>query len=77
MKKIVLTVTIGFTDKISDDYEIQEVASNIARAIKNEADFGEIGIAPSESEAITTDVEVSSDILNVRAKEIIYSPSAK
>ena len=64
MKKITFTVTVEFADKISSDEEIQEVAENIARAIRNEANT--IGIAPDDSETFTEDIEVSSDVLGVK-----------
>lgn len=67
MKKIAFLVTLEFTDKICDDNELQEVAENVARAIKNETNSG-IGIAPENSEAITKSVEVSSDFLDVNVQ---------
>lgn len=56
MKKIAFAVTIEFADKISDDNEILEVASNIARAIKNEVNG--MGIVPEDSETYTKSISV-------------------
>ena len=56
MKKIAFAVTIEFEDKISDDNEILEVASNIARAIKNEVNG--MGIVPEDSETYTKSISV-------------------
>jgi hypothetical protein len=56
MKKIAFTVTIEFADKVSDDMEILEVASNIASAIKHEVDG--MGIAPENSETYTKSISV-------------------
>lgn len=39
-KKHSFIVTLTFESKITDDKDIMEIASNIARAIKNEANSG-------------------------------------
>ena len=39
-RKLSFTVTLEFADKITDDQDILVIASNIARAIKREADSG-------------------------------------
>ena len=64
MKKITFTLTLEFEDKISSDEEIKEVAENIARAIRSDANT--CGIAPEESETFTKDITVSSDVLGIK-----------
>ena len=70
MKKITFTVTIGFSEKISSDEELKIVAENVARAIENEANGA--GMAPESSEAYTTDVEVSSEVLGINVQRSMF-----
>lgn len=62
-KKLSFTVTLTFSDKISDDVEIKEIAENIARAIKNEANNG-LGITTDFSDAFTKTIEVKPQFLD-------------
>lgn len=60
-------VSIVFSEEISNEYSIYNIAENIARAIKNEAN-GE-GIAPKDGEVFTQFVEVKHEKLkNVSLK---------
>ena len=65
MKKVVLTITLTFADKVSSDEDLQEVAENIADAIKHASNTYKI--APENSDTFLTAVEVSSDVLEVSA----------
>lgn len=62
MKTISLTVNLTFDEDISDDNMIKEVAGNVLEAIINHRD--EIGLAPVDSEAVTTKIEVKENITN-------------
>lgn len=57
MRELKFIVTLTFADKIVDDNEIQEVAENIANALKHEADTH--GLAPEASETYTEKINVS------------------
>jgi hypothetical protein len=50
-------VTLEFADKITDDRDILEIASNIARAIENEVNSG-MGITTDFSDTYTVSIEV-------------------
>jgi hypothetical protein len=56
-KKIQFTVSITFSEKVTDDQDILDIAKNIARAIKNEAVEGD-GITTDFTDAITREIEV-------------------
>ena len=57
MAKLNFTVSLTFADKITDDTDILEIASNIARAIKNEVENGQ-GITTDFSDTYTKEIEV-------------------
>ena len=61
-RKLSFTVTLEFADKITDDQDILEIASNIARAIKREADSGD-GIVPVCGDTYTKNVSVKPQFL--------------
>jgi hypothetical protein len=69
MKKILLTIELEFANKISVDEELQEVAENIASAVKHAADT--CGIAPEMSDTYLTKVTVFSEALGVEAERTI------
>jgi hypothetical protein len=56
-RKIAFTVTLTFESKITDDKDILEIANNIARAIKNEANNGQ-GITTDFSDTYTETIMV-------------------
>lgn len=62
-KKHSFIVTLTFESKITDDKDIMEIASNIARAIKNEANSG-MGITTDFSDTYTESVEVKPQFLD-------------
>lgn len=62
-RQLVFTVTLAFSDAVTEQEDIMMVAENIARAIKNEADSGE-GIAPENADVITRAVEVKPEAVN-------------
>ena len=62
-KKLSFTVTLTFADKIVDDNDIKEIAKNIARAIKNEANNGQ-GITTDYSDTYTEKIEVKPQFLD-------------
>ncbi len=62
MKKQTFIVTLTFEDKISDDNDILEIAKNIARAIKNEANNG-MGITTDFSDTYTKTIQVKPQFL--------------
>jgi hypothetical protein len=62
-RKLSFTVTLEFADKITDDQDILEIASNIARAIKREADSGD-GIVTDFSDTFTKSVSVKPQFLD-------------
>lgn len=62
-RKLSFTVTLEFADKITDDQDILEIASNIARAIKREADSGD-GIVTEFSDTYTKSVLVKPQFLD-------------
>ena len=62
-RKLSFTVTLEFADKITDDQDILEIASNIARAIKREADSGD-GIVTDFSDTFTKNVSVKPQFLD-------------
>lgn len=57
MKEIKFLVTLTFADSLTNENEINEVANNIANALKYEADTH--GLAPEASETYTEKIEVS------------------
>ena len=61
-------VDIEFSDKVTSDVDIQEIAQNIATAIINEANNG-MGIAPSEGDALTEIVRVQGWYSDVQVIE--------
>lgn len=62
-RKLSFTVTLEFADKITDDQDILEIASNIARAIKREADSDD-GIVTDFSDTYTKSVSVKPQFLD-------------
>jgi len=62
-KKLTFSVTLTFESAINDDKDILEIASNIARAIKNEADTG-MGITTDFSDTYTEKIEVKPQYLD-------------
>ena len=58
MSKIIsFKVNVTFSENITSEADIREIARNIARAIYNEANGA--GIAPDDADAYTKKVEVS------------------
>jgi hypothetical protein len=62
-RKIQFTVSITFSEKVTDDQDILDIAKNIARAIKNEAVEGN-GITTDFTDAITEEIEVTPQFLD-------------
>ncbi len=62
-KKLSFNVTLTFESKITDDKDIMEIAENIARAIKNEANNG-MGITTDFSDTYTETVEVKPQFID-------------
>ena len=62
-KKLTFSVTLTFESAINDDNDILEIASNIARAIKNEANNG-MGIVTDFSDTYTEKIEVKPQYLD-------------
>ena len=62
-KKQTFSVTLEFEDKITDDNDILEIANNIARAIKNEANNGQ-GITTDFSDTYTKTIMVKPQFLD-------------
>jgi hypothetical protein len=56
MRKLQFTVTVKFSDKVTDDNEVVEVANKIADAVHRQA--MDVGLAPDFSDAYTKSVEV-------------------
>lgn len=69
-KHLNFSVTITFSDKISDDMDIQTIADNIAKTIITEAERGN-GIAPDNGDAYTTRVSVKPRFIEYTAEETI------
>jgi hypothetical protein len=70
-KKLQFTVTVEFSDKITDDKEILEVADNIARAIAVETNG--LGISPQDADAYTISVAVKPQYLDSVVNATIIS----
>jgi len=62
-RKIQFTVSITFSEKVTDDQDILDIAKNIARAIKNEAVEGN-GITTDFTDAFTEEIEVKPQFLD-------------
>ena len=62
-RKIQFTVSITFSEKVTDDQDILDIAKNIARAIKNEAEEGN-GIRTDFTDAFTEEIEVTPQFLD-------------
>ena len=62
-KKIQFTVSITFSEKVTDDQDILDIAKNIARAIQREAIDGD-GITTDFTDAITEEIEVTPQFLD-------------
>jgi hypothetical protein len=62
-RKIQFTVSITFSEKVTDDQDILDIAKNIARAIKNEAVEGN-GITTDFTDAFTKEIEVTPQFLD-------------
>jgi hypothetical protein len=62
-RKIQFTVSITFSEKVTDDQDILDIAKNIARAIKNEAVEGN-GITTDFTDAFTEEIEVTPQFLD-------------
>lgn len=62
-KKLTFSVTLTFESAINDDNDIIEIANNIARAIKNEANNG-MGIVTDFSDTYTEKIEVKPQYLD-------------
>jgi hypothetical protein len=63
MKKLNFTVSLTFADKTTDDTDIMEIASNIARAIKNEVENGQ-GITTDFSDTYTEKIEIKPQFID-------------
>lgn len=61
MKTQTFTVKLTFSEKMTSDEDIKEIAQNIADAIKHAADTS--GIAPEEADGYTTEIEVTPQFL--------------
>ena len=70
MKTLNFTVSLTFADKITDDSDILEIASNIARAIRNEVENGQ-GITTDFSDTYTTEIEVTPQFIDETIKVTI------
>lgn len=55
-KNLTFTIDLEFSDKITSDKDIEEIAQNIERAIRNDMDG--VGISPQNGDAYTTDIIV-------------------
>lgn len=62
-RKLTFSVTLTFESSINDDNDILEIAKNIARAIKSEADNGQ-GIVTDFSDTYTEKVEVKPQFID-------------
>lgn len=62
-KKLTFSVTLTFESAINDDNDILEIASNIARAIKSEAQNGH-GITTDFSDTYTERIEVKPQFID-------------
>ena len=62
-RKIQFTVSITFSEKVTDDQDILDIAKNIAIAIKNEAVEGN-GITTDFTDAFTEEIEVKPQFLD-------------
>lgn len=62
-RKLTFSVTLTFESAINDDNDILEIAKNIARAIKNEANNGQ-GIVTDFSDTYTERVEVTPQFID-------------
>ena len=62
-RKIQFTVSITFSEKVTDDQDILDIAKNIAKAIKNEAVEGN-GITTDFTDAFTEEIEVKPQFLD-------------
>ena len=62
-RKIQFTVSITFSEKVTDDQDILDIAKNIARAIRNEAVEGN-GITTDFTDAFTEEIEVKPQFLD-------------
>ena len=62
-RKLTFSVTLTFESAINDDNDILEIAKNIARAIKSEADNGQ-GIVTAFSDTYTEKVEVTPQFID-------------
>ena len=62
-KKLSFNVTLKFESAINDDNDIIEIAKNIARAIKNEANNG-LGITTDFSDTYTETITVKPQFLD-------------
>ena len=69
MKSITFSLTLKFTDKISSDNDIKEIANNIASALRREAT--EYGLSPDGYDGSITDIEVTEKFSGAMANEII------
>lgn len=69
MKKVTLTITLEFADKVSGNEELQKLAENVATAIVDGANGR--GIAPENSDTYLTNVTVSSDVLGIEANRSV------
>lgn len=58
MKKHIFTVTLEFADNITNDAEVNQIAKNIALALKEQVDHE--GLAPEESDTFTTKITVET-----------------
>lgn len=62
-KKVQFTVSITFSEKVTDDQDILDIAKNIAKAIKREAVEGD-GITTDFTDAYTEEIEVKPQFLD-------------
>ena len=69
-KSLTFIVTLSFTEKVTDDNEIMEVAKNIADAIKVQVDG--YGIAPEDNEAFTAKINVKPQFLDETVEIVLY-----
>lgn len=61
-KKLTFTLELHFSDKISDDNHVLDVAKNIANAIEYQVNG--MGIAPEDSDAFTLGVSVKPKFID-------------
>jgi len=76
MKKLVFTVEVDFADKVVLDNDINDVADSVLRALTSEVNNG-CGLAPVDSETITTKIKVSNQVSNYEVENVLFQTKAE